>query len=241
MKKMLNKVSVGLIAGAMTALPLVASAQEEAPTVGTVGIDFSSAYVFRGVTLNDEPVAQPYLEAEIFSGLTVGTWANFDIGDYGGTLEDGQFSEVDLYVKYTLPVEGVSLTLGYFEYTYPGSAIGADREISLSAGLDLPLSPSLSIFYGLDGAPEENIYLEAGIGHSVEVAEGLSLNLAVAAGYLEPDMGEGGFHQWSATAKLSYEFVTASVTYVGQLDDDVLTDEAYDVELVGTISLSKAF
>lgn len=240
MKDMLKKVSVGLVAGAMTALPLAASAQEEAKTVGTVGVDFSSAYVFRGVTLNDEPVAQPYLEAEIFSGLTVGTWANFDIGDYDGALDDGQFSEIDLYASYALPIEGLDLSIGYAEYTYPQGA-AADREASIKAGFDLPLAPSLGVYYGLDGAIEKNIYVEAGIGHDIEVADGVTLSLAAAAGYLEPDVGESGFHQWSASATLSYAFVSAGVTYIGQLDDKVLTDDLYDVEVVGTISLSKEF
>jgi hypothetical protein len=31
------------------------------------------------------------------------------------------------------------------------------------------------------------------------------------------------------------------VTYYGQADDDVLTDEAYDVEVVGTLGLSHSF
>jgi hypothetical protein len=72
----------------------------------SVGADVASAYVFRGTTLNDGLVVQPYAEVgefpipEEYGSLTMGMWANFDIGDYGGTLDDNQFSEIDYYLTY---------------------------------------------------------------------------------------------------------------------------------------------
>jgi hypothetical protein len=228
---------------AVTMLTAALVAAAAAPAVraaeATVGVDVSSAYVFRGVTFNDGFVAQPYLEV---SGLPIdlGVWGNFDIDDYDGAVDDGQFSEIDIYAAYALPVEEVDISLGYTEYTYPQGA-EADREISLSFGLDLPLAPALGVYYGLDGGIDGNIYVDASVGHEMELAEGVGLSLGALIAYLEPDEGESGFHQYELSAALSYDIVSLGVTYYGQVDDDVLTDDAYDVEVVGTLGVSHSF
>jgi hypothetical protein len=228
---------------AVTMLTAALVAAAAAPAVraaeATVGVDVSSAYVFRGVTFNDGFVAQPYLEV---SGLPIdlGVWGNFDIDDYDGAVDDGQFSEIDIYAAYALPVEAVDISLGYTEYTYPQGA-EADREISLSFGLDLPLAPALGVYYGLDGGIDGNIYVDASVGHEMELAEGVGLSLGALIAYLEPDEGESGFHQYELSAALSYDIVSLGVTYYGQVDDDVLTDDAYDVEVVGTLGISHSF
>lgn len=241
----MQKLSIGLCAGALAAMPLIASAEEAAKEpVGSVGVDFSSAYVFRGITLNDGLVAQPSLEAGIFPGVTVGVWGNYDIDDYNGALDDGQFSEIDLYASYDIPVpcDVTSLSIGYTEYTYPQGA-EADREVSLSAGFDVPLAPSVAVYYGVDGAVDKNIYVEGGVGHDLDLAEGVGLSLGATVGYLDPDEGDSGFSHYTVGASLSYSFVSVGVTYIGQIDDDVLPDGefAYDTEVVGTLSFSKEF
>lgn len=204
-----------------------------------VGVDLASAYVFRGATFNDGLVAQPYLNVE---GLPVslGVWANYDIDDYNGALADGQFSEVDFTVGYSLPIDSVvGIDLGYCEYLYPGAAAEADREISASAGLDVILAPSVTVAYGVDGGIDGSTYVEAGLGHEIEV-EDLTLGLSAAVGYVEPDEGESGFSHYSVTASASYSFISASITYLDQIDDDVLAD-AYDVDVYGTLGVSYDF
>lgn len=63
--------------------------------------------------------------------------------------------------------------------------------------------------------------------------------VGLAIGYLEPDEGEGGFSHADISAGLSYKAVSLSVTYVAQLDDDVLADVAdggsYDSEVFAVI------
>jgi uncharacterized protein (TIGR02001 family) len=231
----------------------------------TVGADLASAYVFRGVTLNDGLVVQPYIEV---SGLPVdlGVWANYDVDDYDGNANDGQFSEIDLYASYALPlpIEVASFSVGYTEYTYPGSGGDAevttapdgtataestfgesDREVSLGAEVNAPLSPAVTVYYGLDGGIDGDVYVEAGLGHELEVAEGLALELGATLGYLSPDAedADDGFSHWTASASLGYKILSAGVTYIGQIDDDVLPDGegAYDVEVVGTLGLSHEF
>ncbi|HMO50736.1 MAG TPA: MltA-interacting MipA family protein [Kiritimatiellia bacterium] len=224
----------------LAALLALASAPAVRAAEATVGVDVSSAYVFRGITFNDGFVAQPYLDV---SGLPIdiGVWGNIDIEDYDGALEEGQFSEVNIYGSYTLPIEGVDAAIGYTEYIYPNAEAEADREVSLTLGLDLPLAPTLGVYYGLDGGIKKDFYAEFGIGYDIEIDERLTLSLGALIGYLYPDEGEDGFHQYELSATLTYDFVSLGVKYIGQADDKVLTDDAYDVEVVGTLGLSYTF
>lgn len=237
----MEKVAIKVVAAA--ALLALVSAPAVRAADATVGVDVNSAYVFRGVTLNEGFVAQPYLEV---SGLPIdiGVWGNFDIEDDDArSVDGGQFSETDFYGSYSLPVEEVDVSIGYTEYTYNNGDLDADREISLSFGLDTVLAPSLGIFYGLDGGIEEDFYAELSVGHDIALSEDLGLSLGALIGYKDPgaDGTESGLHQYALSAGLSYEFVSLGVTYYGQADDDVLTDEAYDVEVVGTLGLSHSF
>lgn len=240
MSKASKLVATGLVAGAMMAGTHLSQAAEV-----TVGGDFASAYVFRGVTFNDGPVFQPYVDVAglpgAFAGLEFGVWGNLDIDDFDDTLESGQFSEIDLYASYALPIEAVDASVSYTEYTYPGAEGDADREIGLSLGLDAILAPYVAVYYGVDGGIDQDLYAEAGIGYEVELAEGVGLALGGLIGFLEPDEGDSGLHQYELSASLSYGILSAGVAYIGQIDDDVLTDEAYDVEVVGIIGASYSF
>ena len=209
----------------------------------SVSLDVASAYVFRGTTFNHGLVLQPGLEV---GGLpvTIGVWGNLDIDDYDGALVENEFSEIDIYASYDIPVEAIDLSVGYTEYVYPGGGV-ADRELSLSAGLDVLLAPSVAVYYGVDGGIKESIYVEAGVGHEFEVNEDFSVELGVTVGYVDPDEGESGFSHYTATLGASYAFVGASITYVGQIDDDVLPDVEdggpYDTEIIGVLSLGHDF
>ena len=214
---------------------------EDGVTV-SMSAEVASAYVFRGSTFNDGVVLQPGLE---IGGLpfTVGVWANFDIDDYDGAVNDSQFSEIDIYAGYDLPVEGLSM--GYCEYAYPGAEGEADREISLSYELPVALAPSVSINYGIDGGIDKSLYVEIGISHEIEASEDVAVSLEAAVGYLEPDEGESGFSHYAVSAGASYSMFSLSLNYVGQIDDDVLPDVAdggsYDADFYATLGIAQEF
>lgn len=241
------KVATKVVAAA--ALLALVSAPATRAAEATAGLDLASAYVFRGVTFNDGFVAQPYLNV---SGLPVdlGVWGNIDIDDYDGTLNDGAFSEIDVTASYALPIEGIASSIGYCEYTYPGGA-EADREFNVIVGLDEVLAPKLGIYYGVDGALEEDLFASLSLSHSVEVGEGVSLGLGTSVGYSYPEEGEDGFSAYDVSASLAWSAITLGVKYIGQIDDDVLTDVSvdadgvrslgYDVEVVGTLGVSHSF
>ncbi len=238
MKKMIT----GVAAVALMASSVVMAADVD------VTVDVASAYVFRGDTLNDGPVIQPGLEVALPYGLTLGVWGNFDLDDYDGALEDNQFSEIDIYLEYALPIniDGLDVSIGYTEYTYPGAEGKADREFGLGFGYDFDFfEVGLGLFYGVDGGIDKDFFAELSVGTSYELPEGVLLDLGAGIGYLNPDEGESGFSGYELSAGLSYGILGASVTYYGQVDSDVLVDVedggTYDVDLVGMLSLALEF
>lgn len=207
----------------------------------SISLDVASAYVWRGITLNDGPVLQPGLEV---SGIpvTLGVWGNVDLSDYDGTLEEGWFSEVDLYASYDIPIPGETfgMTLGYTEYLYAYAGGDADREANLTAALDVIAAPWLTAYYGFHGPMEKNLYVEGGVGHEMTFAEKVGLDLGATVAYFSPNEGNSGLSHWTATAGLSYWLLSASVTYVGRIDSDVLPDGQYryDTDVYGMIGVA---
>ncbi len=217
----------------------------------SAGVDFASAYVFRGVTLNDGFVMQPGAEIsgfpidEKYGSLAIGIWANYDINDIGGGSE---FSEVDYYIAYSLPVKVVDIGLSYTEYTYPNGG-DSDKEIGLSFGKALGtngFSTALSFNYGVGGAIENSLYIQGALDYETDLTEKLSASAGATIAYLVNDAGPDGLNDATLSAGLSYALndnwsLSGGVTYIAQLDSDVLTDAAYDVDLLGTVGLSCSF
>lgn len=230
------KIAVAVMAAAGTMAASVMAVEAEI----TLSVDVASAYVFRGVTFNDGPVLQPGMEAEI-GDFVIGVWGNIDLDDFDGTLEKGQFSEIDVYAAYALPVEFMDIAIEYCEYTFPGAEGKAEREVALAFGMDVPLSPTLLVAYGIDGGIKKDLYIELGVGYEMDVADMFSVELGATIGYLSPDEGDSGFSAYSLTAGVAKGPFYASVTYVGQIDDDVLTDEDYDVDVYGLLGMAFTF
>ena len=234
----------------MTAATLLAGAAVAADV--SMSVDFASAYVFRGATFNDGLVMQPGLEVsglpipEEWGSLAIGTWANMDLSSYGGALDSGEFSEIDYYLSYSLPVSVVDLSVGYTEYTYPNGG-SADREFSVSIGKDISgLYPSLTYYYGVDGALEGSSYIAGGLEYGMDLSDALSASAGVTVGYLIADEGEDGFNDATFTLGMSYALndnwaINGSINYVAQLDDEVLTDDIYDTKIYGMLGLSCDF
>ena len=185
----------------------------------SASVDIASAYVFRGTTFNDGLVVQPGIEGEV-AGLTVGAWANVDINDVGG---DDQVSEIDLYIGKDLgSVAGWDVSAGYCEYTYPGAAGNGESELSLSAsgamgGVDL----SIGAFANVAQSATPNYY-EVSTGGSTALA-GIALDYGIAAGYFDTEASDTtGFGYAAYSVSYDTGGGSLSVTYVDELDDDVV-------------------
>ena len=215
-------------------------------------VDFASAYVFRGVTLNDGFVMQPGAEIsgfpidEAYGSFAIGIWANYDIDDEDGDGSD--FSEIDYYISYTLPVEALDISVAYTDYYYPGGG-ESDQEINLTLGSAIGtngLYASVGFNYGVGGAIEEDLYIQGALDYEMELSDALSASAGVTVGYLVSKTGEDGFNDATASIGLGYALndnwsIGAGLTYIAQLDDEVLSDADYDVSVVASVGVSCDF
>ena len=216
-------------------------------------VDFASAYVFRGVTLNDGFVMQPGAEIsgfpidEAYGSVAIGIWANYDIDAIDN--EGSDVSEIDYYISYSLPIEALDVGVAYTEYTYPGSGDNADKEIALSLGSAIGtngLYSSITFNYGVGGAVEKDLYIQGALDYETELSDALSASAGVTVGYLVSDSGADGFNDATASVGLGYALndnwsIGAGLTYIAQLDDEVLSDDDYDVALVASVGISCDF
>ena len=177
--------AVGLSAAARTARAQAA-----------VGADLGlfSGYVWRGVSLTNRPVAQPGVYLIVPAGaasLTVGGWANVDLGRYDGSDDLSQsggassldLSEFDPWAEVSLPAGKAMLTGGVIGYVFPNDFGATDDfntwEVYGKVGLSAPLSPKLAVYYDFDKV--DGAYIEGSIGHSVPLGSSISLNLGALA------------------------------------------------------------
>jgi hypothetical protein len=195
-----------------------------------VGVDLNSAYVFRGATVNDDMNVNPYLDADIGGGLSVGVWANVN-------TDGNNTDEVDISASYALPA---GLTLGFTEYVYTGD--DADRELSLSMAVPggLPLDPSIAVYLGIDGALDGGLYVELTGGHSLALSDSMAIDIGAALGYVaDSDDGETGLSHLTLSAGTGFDTglgaIDVGVSYVVETDEDVTP---VDEDLFFTIGLA---
>jgi len=209
-------------------------AQEEGTGLSaSAGVDVTSAYIFRGATVNDDINVNPAASLGL-GNFSAGVWGNFN-------TDSTQFDEIDVTLGYALPIEGpVSVSVGYTEYTYPtqgttNGALEADRELSVSFGFDdLPGSPSVGVHYGIEGPfLDEGLYIELGAGHSVNLTEANALDLGVTVGYEAGDnFAENGFSHVLLSAGTDVGPAAVSINYVVETDEDVLAvDEEFFISV----------
>lgn len=187
------------------------SAQAGDVSVST-SIDYTTDYVFRGVSLADSAI-QPGVELGMGS-FTAGAWFSTGVGDTSALAAD----EVDLYASYNFALSDVISTdvgITYYHYPQAGSLLetkdGAGTyEVFGSLGFDTALSPSLSVYYDLT---LEALTLEGGIGHSLEIGEKSSFDLGLTAGMVD---GDGFSYEYGqASAAISFAFTDDVSTYIG--------------------------
>lgn len=164
-----------------------------------------------------------------------------DLDSDGGRYRTRELSEIDLTASYALPIEGPSLTVGYIEYLYTHADVGPDRELFVSAGLDVPLQPTVTAYWGLDGSVQRELYAEASTSHSFELVGGLALDLSARIAARHSDHREYGLSHAALGAALRYELVKLGIAGLPTLNDGVLPDAAHVREVVGTLSFSVDF
>ena len=167
-----------------------------------------------------------------------------------------RFEEIDLEVDLDLgalwtPDEDFSWSIGYLEYDYPGYDWRADNLVIFTMGYGCVLNPKFTAKYRVGGDSKGK--LEAGF----ELSEGFVFAEDTAVGdigakvsadiwYVNNDDVDGsdldsGLACADVTAKLTFGAAYVGCTYVAQIDDDVLTDDAYDAEWIASFGAAYGF
>ncbi len=197
-----------------TAFAAPALAQDDDGISITSNADSVSEYVFRGVSLGGASL-QPSTEISTDFGLSVGGWYSAGFGSDSSVQAD----ELDLYVNYSLPLDGgLSVDVGGTYYHYPqfGSLFETEDgaagsyEVYGSVGLsDLPLSPAATVYYDFT---LENLTFEGSVGHSFDLPrDGWSADLGLTAGLVEPDEGSG--YEWGTATIAANKAVTDAISF----------------------------
>lgn len=221
----MKKATVALLASLVAAPSFAADINGSEVSV-SIGTDYVTEYVFRGVSLADDAI-QPYVELGV-GNLTVGLWASTGIGENSELAGD----EIDLYASYGLQLsEDISASVGATYYHYPqgGSFLSTDGggtgsyEVNAGVSFDaVALAPNVTAYYDFT---LETFTLEGGIGHSLTASERSSIDVGLTAGHVDFD---GGDYQY-ATASAGYGFaltddatLAISANYTLNSEDDVL-------------------
>lgn len=218
----------------------------------TAALDLNSAYVWRGITFNDGPVAQPSLDVT-HGGFGFNVWGNFDIGDYDDTLDANNFSEIDLTLSYGFSISKLDIGVGLIEYLFPTSLVQGTREIYLSLGMPIiaGLSVGLDTYYDVDET--HGLYSSLSVGYAYDATDKLSIEAGASVAYATEEFTlgpDGGLHDYSFSISAGYAVtdalsVAAGMTYVGNFDEDVLPEAPYgnglDTRTYGGVNISYAF
>jgi len=174
----------------------VSAGPAEAQTIGA-DLGLFSSYVWRGLSLTNKPVAEPDLYVTFPAGnasVTLGGWANIDIGKYDDPNDDisesggtsaFNFAEFDPWAEVSFPVGKATLTGGITAYIYPNDAgLTSDFntvEVYGKLAVDGPLSPKISAYYDVDKI--KGLYVEGSVSHSLPASEAVSVTLGALAGF----------------------------------------------------------
>ncbi len=240
-----------------------AVAKEESPDTGfsfAATMDVYSAYVWRGLVVNDRPVWQPggtvsYKTGE-YGTFSANAWANFDMTDRMGHTQFGGLSEIDYTASYAIDVGPVSLSVGHIWYTFPSvsdSAYGTStREVYATAQYNNDIvNPFVKVYYDYEFA--DGFYGNAGVNKTVKLSDQISVGSEVSVGAGDSDyMGAyfgtdgSGLVDFNAALFASYSItdhisVGPRLAWMSVLDGDARDNVDHQDLLWGGVNLSASF
>ncbi len=160
-------------------------------------VTFTTAYVWRGFVLGDDPSLQPSVWATI-GPVTVSSWSNATVPTDGSAV----YSEHDLSVDYAAEVRGLTLSFGWTHYAFVRETEGRySNDVHLSIGGGGYLNPTVAV--SQDVHQGSGTYVAAAVSHEYP--------LGWHAVRIEPTVSLGYNHRlW--TDRSGFSDVTATVT-----------------------------
>ena len=228
-----------------------------------VGVDVTAdvfgKYLWRGQNLNNSTVFQPGIDVS-FAGFTASIWGNLDMTDSNG--ERGEFTEWDFSLDYTTAVPGLEeleFSVGVIHYRFPSARPSRTTEVYWGFAVDMPLSPSVTVYHDVDVV--NGTYVSLGVGHSIDELFRLSdrmpvgLDIGVSVGWGNSQYNGDYWDVKSSklndlTMSLAFPVdvagwtVAPNVTYVTLLSDSLRASDEYARKsdyLFAGLSLSKSF
>jgi hypothetical protein len=199
-----------------------ASAPSKTLTV-TTGLDFTSAYLFRGIPQHSGgTIAQPYGDL----GIALGHGISANVGGWDSihsTAAAGNWYESDYYGSVTFTAGKVKPGLLYTSYTSPADSFATVKELAGVVAFDdsgsaFPLSPKVVLAFELgdgeaDGGANKGTYLELGIRPTVKLAPKVTLAIPVKTGlsvnhYYEGPAGDNRFGYLDTGLQLSVPVIS---------------------------------
>jgi len=206
---------------------------------------YFSKYIWRGQSLDDGPVFQPSISLG-YKGLTAGIWGNLELTNVNGN--SGDFSELDYSMHYSgaIPgVEGVRYCLGVIYYDFPGTAAPDTTELCWGLNLDLPFSPSITLYHDVDEADGTYVLLSLthGIENIAELAPNIPVGLEIGASlgwgskaydkyYWATDQSKFNDLVFSLSfpVEVSGWTITPALNYVTLVSDDIRDTDVYGTD-----------
>jgi hypothetical protein len=179
--------------GSATQQPAAPTAAPEAaapkPVTLTTGLDFTSAYFFRGIRQESGgAIAQPYVDV----GVSATPWLSLNFGNWDSihsTGDAGNFYEADYYASATFTTGKVKPGVLYTSYTSPADRFKTVHEIAGvvtfdDSGTAFPLAPKAVLAFELsdgqaDAGENKGVYLELGVKPGIKLAPKATLYVPV--------------------------------------------------------------
>ncbi len=265
----------GVMIGAALAVAVMAPQALAVEVSGDAYLGVFDKYLWRGIDLSgSQPVAQGGVDVSA-GGFTVSYWTNVQLshstegdidldGDGAADIkvwDHDEATETDIVLDYTFDVnELLSVSVGDIYYTF--NVPGSTHELYVGASLDTLLAPSFTIYYDWDAANDKThdsdgddlgdddyngFYYAASVGHTLELAEKLGLNLGAAVTYNDQSPFVGHYTNWhnyelsvSADYALTEQVsLTPSLLYSSGISDQAKV--AIDSEALAGLTVTFSF